>query len=211
MLAACDELVEQFPEWGRVVKEVWLSRFGGCMKVRYTFVDLKFEIAPGDIVHPTMEVFCSYDTSLAQSFTVGGWRIICSNGMVIGKILAKYKHKHTLILDLDDAKMVIAEGMANYSQAANLWKGLTERDALLKEVLAFQKLGFNKAERNSVEAAIKSTGKVKRWEDDDLENIIVQINAWELFNIYTEEASHRIDDIVRRERVSTNIAHTFVH
>lgn len=211
VITKCDEIRAQFPEWGTAVREVWLSNYGGRMKLRDTFVEQKFEIAPGDIVNPTMEVAASYDTSLAQFFMVGGFRAFCLNGLVIGKILGRYKRKHTASLSLDDAKGIIVEGMANYSDATNLWSALAQRDALPKEVVAYEALGFSKVEQLAIETNIKREGEVIQWDNEDKEKRNVKINAWELMNILTYETSHNIEDITRRDKVAQNIAQVFVH
>jgi len=211
-----DDLCRQFPEYGEPTREVWMSNHGGRMKTRWTFGEVEnFEIGKlsdgtPDIVFPTLETFCSYDTSLAQRTLVGGFRVVCSNGMVVGKVLGEYKRKHTTSLDLERAKMVLANGMANYSEAAGLWISFTERNAALTEVNCYEEIGFNKDEKLSVEAEIKRKGKVIKWDNEEPKEREVEINAWELYNILTAEASHRIKDINRQAKVTDNIAKAFV-
>ena len=214
IIAQMDELCTDFPEYGKPVREVWLSNHGGRMKTRWTFHDVDFEIgklANGepDTVHPTMETLASYDTSLAQIMLMGGFRVICSNGMVVGKILGKYKRKHTANLDLARAKMVLANGMANYSEATDLWLSYTDRNAFLSEVNCYEEIGFNKDERMSIEASIKAQGNIIKWDDEEKDNRDVEINAWELLNIFTQEASHRVSDITRQSKIQDKIAKTF--
>ena len=211
-----DDICTQFPEYGTPVREIWMSNYGGRMKTRWTFKGIDFAIgklADGtpDTVHPTLETFSSCDTSLAQWTTVGGWRKICSNGLTVGKTLGSYKRKHTLNLDLDKAKRVLVNGMENYSKAQNLWLSYTERDAFMKEVNAYESIGFQKLEKLSIEREIKRKGKIIKWENEKPEDRIVEINAWELLNIYTAEASHRITDVTRQQKVQDNIAKTFAN
>ena len=151
-----NELCKEFPEYGNPKKEVWLSHHGARMKTRYTFEEVDFEIAPGDTVHPTLESFSSFDTSLAQRMLMGGFRNVCTNGMVVGKILGEYKRKHTTSLNLDRARNVLHGGMQDYSKAIGLWSSFTKRDALMREVVLYETLGFHKDEKLSVEAEIKN-------------------------------------------------------
>jgi len=209
-----DELCTQFPEYGIPTREVWMSNHGGRMKTRWTFTDVDFEIGKlsngePDIVHPTVETFASYDTSLAHRTLVGGFRVVCTNGMTVGKILGEYKKKHTMSLDLERAKMVITQGMADYSEAATLWLSYADRNAFMTEINCYDALGFNADEKLSVETQIKRKGKVIKWDDEDKNERNVEINAWELLNIYTAEASHRITDITRQTKVNDNIATAF--
>lgn len=214
VIEKADILCKEFPEYGVPTREVWMSRHGGVMKVRYTFYSVDFEIGKlpdgePDIVHPTMEVFCSYDTSLAQHFIVGGFRTVCTNGMVVGKLLAKYKKKHTASLDLEAAREVIARSLSDYSEATNLWVSYTERNASISEVNAYEEIGFNKDEKLSIERSIKEKGKVIKWDDEEPKNREVQINAWELFNILTAESSHKVTDVTRQTKINGRIAASF--
>ncbi len=211
-----DDLCAQFPEYGNPTREIWMSNYGGRMKTRWTFNDVDFEIAKladgsPDIVHPTLETMGSYDTSLAQNTLVGGFRTICSNGLRVWKILGEYKRKHTLSLDLEKAKNVLAEGMANYNKATDLWISYTKRKALTADINCYDTLGFNKNEKLSIEAEIKRQGNVITWDDEDVDKRNVEISTWDLLNIYTAEASHRINNLERQNKVFTNISKTFQH
>ena len=214
VIKSMDELCTDFPEYGEPMREVWLSNYGGRMKTRWTFTDVDFKIGKltsgePDIVNPTLETFSSYDTSLAQTTLVGGFRMVCANGMQVGKVLGKYKRKHTASLDLGRAKMVLANGMRNYSKATDLWLSYADRDAFLSEVNCFEEIGFNKDEKFSIESKIRQQGNVIYWDDEDKNNRNVEINSWELMNILTEEASHRITDVTRQAKVTEKIAGAF--
>lgn len=209
-----DDLCHEFKEYGEPTREIWMSNYGGRMKTRWTFKELDFEIGTlsdgtPDTVHPTLETFCSYDTSLAHTTMVGGFRTICSNGLIIGKILGRYKRKHTIGLDLERARMVLAQGMTEYSEAQNLWVSYMQREALMDEVNCYEDLGFNLVEKLSIENEIKRQGKVIEWDDEDKEKRNVEINAWQLYNIYTAEASHRVSDLTRQFKISDKIATAF--
>ncbi|RLI66829.1 MAG: hypothetical protein DRO67_00200 [Candidatus Asgardarchaeum californiense] len=209
-----DELCAEFPEYGTPTREVWLSNYGGRMKTRWTFTDVDFEITTlsngkPDIVHPTMETFASYDTSLAHRTLVGGFRVVCSNGMIVGKILGEYKRKHTASLELGIAKAVLTDGMREYSKATDLWISYANRNASITEINCYEEIGFNKNERASIEASIKSKGKVIQWDNEEKKNRKVEINAWELYNVLTQEASHRITDVKRQLKVTDNISKVF--
>lgn len=209
VLQKMEQICEEHKEWGTPSWEIWLSEFGGRMKVRVTFRELLFEIAPGDEVNPTMEAFASYDGSLAQMLSIGGFRLVCTNGMMIGNILAKYKWKHTIGLDMERAGAIISSGMEKYSKAVGLWKSFTKRTALEEEVFLYEAVPFHKEERERVENNIKNIGKVLSWDNNDKENRKVEINAWDLYNIFTDEASHNVSDITRREKVLATVASTF--
>jgi len=216
IITQMDEICHKFPEYGEPTREIWMSNFGGRMKTRWTFPEVNFAIGnlpdgTPDTVHPTYETMASYDTSLAHSTYIGGIRMICTNGMFVGKLLAKYKRKHTIGLNLQQAQKILTSGMENYSKAQDLWLSYTKRDALLSEVNCYELVGFHKDEKFSIENSIKKQGNVITWDDED-ENKLnrnVKINAWELMNILTKEATHTVKDITRQAKIQENIANMF--
>ena len=44
VIAQMDDLCTQFPEYGKPMREVWMSNHGGRMKTRWTFNDVDFKI-----------------------------------------------------------------------------------------------------------------------------------------------------------------------
>jgi hypothetical protein len=210
-----DTICDTFKEYGTPTKEIWTSNFGGRLKVKYTFKDVDFEIGKlsngkPDTVHPTMEMLGSYDTSLAHKMLVGGYRLICSNGLTVGKVLASYKRKHTDSLNIEEAAMRLSSAMADYSKATDLWLSYRGRKAFLEEVNAYEAVGFNKTEKESIEASIKDSAKVITWDDDEPKNREVEISAWELLQIYTAEITHKVPDIVRQSKLNDKITNIFL-
>lgn len=65
------------------------------MKLVIGFPELKLKDDSPDGQMATMHLFNSYDTSNAIKALFGAFRLVCSNGMIIGETLGKYYHKHT--------------------------------------------------------------------------------------------------------------------
>jgi Domain of unknown function (DUF932) len=204
-----DTICREYPEYGNPEKEMWLSNQMGRMRVRYTFKDVNYEVRPGDAIHPTFESYASHDTSLAQRFDVGAFRFICTNGMKIGKSIAHYKKKHVESLDLQIAREMIQIGMRNFSETQKLLIAFTERQALENEVFMYESLPFSPSEKFDVETQIKRQGKVIKWDDKEPESRKVEINMYDLYNIYTDIASHNVLDMNRQLRLEDGIAKAF--
>lgn len=214
LLEHMDELCSEFPEWGTPEKSIKLDNWGGRMKVKYIFKDIDFVIGKTsdgkpDTVHPTIEAFTSYDTSLALRILVGGFRMICSNGMVVGKVLAEYKKKHTMGLDMKKAKKIIGTGMDDYSKAVGLWKSYAERTAIEKEVFAYGELPFQAAEKDLIESEIRKLGSSVSWNYEKPKESKVVINAWDMYNILTDVATHNVKDLGRQTKLLDGVAKTF--
>tara|TARA_R110000824_G_scaffold356534_1_gene543795 strand:+ start:661 stop:1452 length:792 start_codon:yes stop_codon:yes gene_type:complete len=61
---------------------------------KWKFPDISVDIGNGDFVNPEMTIRNSYDGSLEASALAGAFRLVCSNGMVIGFILSKTGIRH---------------------------------------------------------------------------------------------------------------------
>jgi len=194
---------------GNVNKEVWLDNNGGRMKVKYTFPDITHEIRPGDAVALTLEAFASFDTSLAQRLFFGFYRLICSNGAKIGKIISEYKRKHTTGIDLDEAYRVVLTGLENFPAAMAQLRSFASRDAFLSEINLYEAMPLQKGEKLAIESEIKRQGKVITWDDEEIKNRDVKINAWDMYNILTKEITHGVTDITRQQRLFDSVADTF--
>jgi hypothetical protein len=147
------------------------------MRLQITFPDLTFNDGRSDIAL-SLFVHNSYDSSEGVRMFFGAIRGICSNGMVFGKILAKYYHKHTKGIPLNNLKAQIE---ATYEQIPII----SERIQIL------QNLNVNKSLNESVE---KYLGKrVSKYVKEQKK----AENAWILYNYLTYYISHEIDQRLR--------------
>ena len=69
---------------GAHLEEMRIFGNGARTKYKYRFPDTKVEIATGDFVNPEVIINNSYDGSTEISAMGGAFRLLCSNGMVIG-------------------------------------------------------------------------------------------------------------------------------
>ena len=204
------QICAMHPEWGTPERTVWLSPNGGRTKATWRFPEIEFEIRPGDCINPTIETFSSFDTTLAQYFTLGGFRLVCSNGMVIGKMLAEYRRKHTQGLNLDIAAAQISKGMDIYSNQVGLWKKYAERLATKAEYTLLEELPFHGSEKERILSEMHKNGTVIKWDIESGKKVReVEINSWEMYNILTHEATHNIQDIARQSRILEGVSKGF--
>ena len=95
---------------GGKLKEV--QTFGGGARsiVKYEFDKHKITISNGDICTPEIVWSNSYDgTFVGLNVLAGAFRLVCTNGLVIG-VVDKYKNKHIIQnMDLQDIEGVIEE------------------------------------------------------------------------------------------------------
>lgn len=113
----------------------------GARSVRtYVFPAHSFRIGRSDdVVDLRVQVINSYDGSMAFTTLVGGYRLICTNGMVIGKTFAHTYTKHTKGFELGTILERIDNAIEIYAQNAREWHRWTDRtitDVQVNQVIA---------------------------------------------------------------------------
>ena len=73
---------------GAVEREVKVLNDGKRTMWRYVIPNVKVKVAKDDYVNPEIMIKNSYDGSWEIGILAGAYRLVCSNGMVIGVILS---------------------------------------------------------------------------------------------------------------------------
>ena len=84
--------------------------------MKWTFPDNKVKMSKNDEMIPEINIVNSYDGTVGLNILGGAFRIICSNGLVIGFIASKYTNKHIKTnIALNDLDRIIEETVNNTS------------------------------------------------------------------------------------------------
>lgn len=72
--------------------------FGNGSRTKWTwhFPDIKVKVGKDDVLNPEINIWNSYDGSTELSFTAGAYRIVCSNGLIIGTIIDRKRNRHSV-------------------------------------------------------------------------------------------------------------------
>jgi len=81
---------------GAVEREVKVLNDGKRTMWRYVIPNVKVKVAKDDYVNPEIMIKNSYDGSWEIGIIAGAYRLVCSNGMVIGVILSKKTNRHSI-------------------------------------------------------------------------------------------------------------------
>ena len=93
---------------GGKVKEVKSLGDGAKSIMTWNFPKEKVNIGKDDDLTPEIIIKNSYDGTVGLNILAGAFRLICSNGLVIGIIAENYKNKHSVYnVALDDIESVI--------------------------------------------------------------------------------------------------------
>tara|TARA_R100000664_G_scaffold8968_1_gene14782 strand:- start:9546 stop:10355 length:810 start_codon:yes stop_codon:yes gene_type:complete len=158
------------------LKECEVFGNGNRTTWKYLIPDIKLEIDKGDFVNPEVIIKNSYDGTSEASIIAGAFRLVCSNGMVIGYTLGKNSIRHTI------------------------WNRNIDMGEIIDEVLSSIDTVFQGDFRNLIETEIKNqshiTKMIELFPQNQTKNIVSKMissppkNYWNLLNAATWVTTH---------------------
>lgn len=95
-----------------VLKEALTFNNGARTRVKWSFPDHKVSLGKNENIEPQIIFDNSYNGTVGVNIMSGAFRIVCSNGLVIGVVIGKYKNRHSVYnISLDDLESVIYDTM----------------------------------------------------------------------------------------------------
>ena len=93
LMSVADPLIK---ENGGTLREVAVLNDGRRSVWKYRFTKTKIELGKNDVVNPEVIIENSYDGSTEIRAISGAFRVVCSNGMVVGFVLSKTTNRHSI-------------------------------------------------------------------------------------------------------------------
>ena len=199
-----------------VQRSTRLINGGDKMLAVYTLEDNPITLRNGDIAYPSLILKNSYDLGWAAALSGGVFRLICSNGAYVGEMTSS-KKKHTAQLDGDYVKFVtsnIVDRIPLIEQRMTEWakdkigrKTHINLDSLKLNDGEQQSLLYLKERSTGLRLDAKvietSDGEKTVWTPED------ETTKYDLWNLMTEFATHRISSPMRQDTISTSIDKLF--
>lgn len=191
-----EKAVVQMPQFGKhnICIDL-LGDEGSKLKVKAVFTDIKYEISKGDFINPKIEVRSSYDLGWKYGGSFGAYRLICTNGMTIGKAFSKFSKRHLTSLEPNELRDSILKGMELYDAQVGLWKRWAEQKvSAIAYAEIWEELPFSEAEKEKIEKLPEAATRLllpDALAKDDL-------TYWNFFNVLTQFNTHEIRSAVRR-------------
>lgn len=189
--------------WDRT--KINMTKDGARMRVEYDFPEKEVEIGKlpnnggPDIVNPRLILTNSYDESLEYGFILGAYRLVCTNGLRIGKDIFRIRRKHT-------SGLIVDEVLNNALMASKMFFD--------KTVPRYQEL--YKTEVENVSDFLESLKERKKIPVRLVDKITDRIatksftNQWDIYNEFTSYLSHDYKKSVdRREELQKVVATAF--
>lgn len=202
--------------YGKVNRTTYMINGGDKMLVQYQLEDNPITLRSGDIAYPTLLLKNSYDLGWAASMMAGVFRLVCTNGAYVGE-LTKSKRKHTASLTSEYVKAVVDTVVNNIP---NIEKRMTEwanQRIDKKTRINLDSLKLNEGEQQSLRFQRERTSGLhidsKQIETADGEKTIwvpdAETTKYDLWNLMTEFATHRVTSAIRRDTINTGIDKLF--
>ena len=111
-----DAALPKLQEMGAILQETNIFGEGARCQWKFRFPDIKVKVDEGDYVNPTVHIKNSYDGFYEASAVAGAYRLICSNGLVIGYTFGKSSARHHIgskKIEIDSIITDVIESVVN--------------------------------------------------------------------------------------------------
>ena len=174
---------------------------GSRMFAVYDFTDHKVSVGKGDDLFLRLKVNNSFDGTQNASFTVGLFRLVCSNGLAMPVNTISLAKKHTGTVDADFLARGVTRAVNSFKEAVPFLNRMTEVQITRQQgITAIENLvkRGELSERMSKQIAAK-------WEAPTYEQDAPR-TAWSLYNAATEYLTHEVAPkrFELAERVTSN-------
>ena len=162
-----------------VVKEALTFNNGARTRVKWSFPSHKVNLGKNENIEPQIIFDNSYNGTVGVNIMSGAFRIVCSNGLVIGVVIGKYRNKHSVYnISLDDLESVIYDTMEKTKMIfKDDFQILFDTDLKEKHIIKFIKMFPIQA--NEVITGRLIADKPKTY--------------WDLLNVGTNVLSHNMN------------------
>jgi hypothetical protein len=103
---------------------------GGRMRRTYRFKNIGVEIIKGDVINPELHLFNSYDTKWPFVVSLGAFRVVCTNGLVVGEKFLHLRKRHVYDLGQIDVREEVRHSPQKVRAAGEAMEGVDRQDAI---------------------------------------------------------------------------------
>jgi hypothetical protein len=179
---------------------------GGRMRRTYRFKNVGVEVRKDEVINPELHLFNSYDTKWPLVVSLGAFRVICTNGLVVGERYLHLRKRHVYAIGQIDVRDEIGTALVRFKRQAKQWRRWVGRmlpPGAYTRTLEAMKLG-TKA-RDVVEGRVLDEA-----EDVDQEGFPI-ITAWGMYNVLTWYISHHAVSLNHRVDMEGRLRGATIH
>ena len=145
---------------------------------KWVIPDVKIEISKGDMMNPEVIIKNSYDGTTQVHILSGAFRLVCSNGMIIGNIINKYNYKHNVSnINLKNLDESVEKTIIQARKVGEEFPVLKDKNLKQKHIIELIKLFPSTMNEFITQYMIANKPK----------------NYWDLFNVATYISTHKMN------------------
>jgi len=210
------DVIDGMPEFGEPNVIIALASGGGKARFDVNFPEVQHTIARinngsteipgiGDVVNMKVTGLTSYDTGWSQRAVLGALRLVCTNGLTVGKEFARFAGRHILSLDQDKFRKTLRVGMEKFSEQTELWKAWAGKTLTGDEYEeSWEVLPFSEKQREKIQELPEEASKRPL-----LDYIPKSVNQWFFYSVLTQFVTHEMASVVTRTNIEPKIAEVF--
>jgi hypothetical protein len=201
-----ERIIDEHHKLGKYEIDTEFYNDGARMRMVYRFYEKSVEIKKGDTVNPELHLFNSYDTTWPFIVLLGAFRIVCSNGLVVGEKYLHLRKRHVYDFDQMDLKEQVATALKRLKLQTNHWKNwaelrLTEKThTKVMKAMKFGKKAMKEIEDRTAQEAENFT-----------DNGFPIMSLWIFFNILTWYITHQAVSLNHRVEMERKLRSAMRH
>lgn len=190
-----EKAIARTPALGKRKVTTHFYNDGGRMCRRYVFSTIRIDIAPGDVVNPELNLYNSYDVTWPFHVLLGGFRVVCRNGLVVGKRFFQLRRRHIYDLPKMNLKEELSLALEQFIHQTAEWKKWADQPLTQKQHNDIMK---------AMELGKKATQEIKHRINQESErpnggNGFPPMTVWVFFNVLCWYITYRAVSLNHRE------------
>ncbi len=174
----------------RLQLDVKFPEDGARMWAKLIFPDISYPVTTrhNDSVHPTLEVFGSYDGAWPTKMLIGAYRLVCTNGMIVGVQFDAFYQRHWTDFDTEGVIDMVRGFDGVFCQQTEIWRNWANTPALPADYEnLIDPLRLSNKDLTAIGREVEASSGLRL---DDLK--LRTLDRWSLFNIVTQFLSHSV-------------------
>ena len=198
--------IYEFPDLGKYEIYTRFYNDGGRMRRTYRFYGKGAKIEPNDHIIPELHLFNSYDVTWPFTVTLGAFRVICTNGLVVGKKFLHLRKRHVYELEQINVREEVSTALTRFDLQTKQWEEWANRqltEKIYKKVIKDMKFGKKAME--------KIENRIYQEADGFDKNSLPIMNVWMFFNVLTWYITHKSVSLNHRVDMEKRLRATMVY
>lgn len=191
--------IQKNPELGAYITTTSFYNDGGRMLHAFRFPGISVQIDRGDSVSLELHLFNSYDMTWPVVVLLGAFRLVCANGLVIGKKYYQFRKRHVFRLEDIGLEANLERSIGRFTLQAKEWRKWAE--------IPMTMAVYDRVMR-SMQFGVQAAGEIEEriWNENGYpQGNAPLVTLWAFYNVLTWYITHRVASLNRRVEVENKL------